>query len=44
MKKYWSKILIWLEMRKRQKRLMKVVKKNQELGLYGDKPIQIKKR
>lgn len=35
MKRYWNKFLNWLIPNRREKLLIKMVKQNQELGLYN---------
>ncbi len=36
MKKYWNKFLNWLIPNRRQRLLEKIVKQDQELGLYDE--------
>jgi hypothetical protein len=40
MKRYWNKFLNWLIPNRREKLLIKMVKQNQELGLY-DEPLTL---
>ena len=43
MKRYWNKLLNWLIPKRRQKILSKMIKADEELGLY-DEPFKTKEK
>lgn len=44
MKRYWNKFLNWLIPSRRQRILVKMIKADQELGLYDEDKLSVNKK